>query len=482
MNKKIIEEYLLLNQAFLDAKRRTDRKVYNDYIWYNGNMKECYTFLISKYANVLGIQNLQTEQEIRTVLSSMELTSEQKRALNEIRKEPVFKKLMGEVAISKKDILEKILGQEITVQGMMYADEQGPRQSVKSVEILGSERQAIYDKLSSQLSSGSITQEQYTDFLNQVDYIYNYYESMSVGQQIPFRKIGDGEIANIKKKADEEGIDFNTALTQKNDELIEDFKDFHDEIRGTKEQKSTISNPKYAEFKAEIEKKEKDIKSYRDRKKQIEALLDDLYKQEREIGKDLPLGERTYQKLVIQIKQKELEIKSMEIEASIKNTKNFIYQRELGLFRMEGILTPEQYSFQIEEAKANYEIDDLSSTLTCTLEESDLYTMQIRLATIQLERGEITKEQKDAQYQELKTKIGKNDEYIGDLNTDISSKRKKQIEKQIAFRYSQGMITKETRQAQLEALAVMRELTGNTQVDISNVFVDEEGITHGPRR
>ena len=107
-------------------------------------MQDLYMSLISKYANVLGIQNLQSEQEIRTVLSSMELSLEQKRVLNEIRKDPVFKKLMGEVAISKKDTLEKILGQEITNLGMIYADERGPRQSVKNIEILGNERQAIY--------------------------------------------------------------------------------------------------------------------------------------------------------------------------------------------------------------------------------------------------------------------------------------------------------------------------------------------------
>lgn len=479
-NKQFIEEYLLLNQAFRLALHNTE--ILDGYNWYNNNMKDWYMSLKSKYANVLGIQNLQTDQEIISTLSNMELTPEQKRSLKDIQREPVFKQLMGDVAISKKDTLEKILGQEITYQGMTYADERGPRQSVKSVEVLESERQAIYDKLSSELSYGTITQEQYKDYLDQVDYIYNYYESLSMGQQIPFRKISDIEIAKIQNKANEEGIDFNVALNQRNSELIEGFKEFHAEIQESKEKETTPTNPKYTEFKAEIEKKQKDIETLQERKKQVESLLDEVYKQESEISKDLPFEERSYQKLAIQIKEKELEIKVMDIEASIKNGRNWIYQKELGLLRMEGTITPAQYSFQIVDAKANYSINDNYENMTHTYEENELYSMQIRLLGMKAIRGEITEEERNIGYQELNEKISKNDEYISSLQIDISSERRKQIEKQIAFRYNQGIITKETREAQIEALSNLRDLTSNSELDISNIFVDEEGITHGPRR
>ncbi len=268
-NKKIIEEYLLLNKAFRNALHSTE--ILDGYSWYRNNMKDWYMSLSSKYANILGVQNLQTEQEVISALSNMELTSEQKRALKEVQKEPVFKKLMGEKAISKKDTLEKVLGKEITCQGMTYADEKGPRQSIKSIEVLGNERQAIYDKLSIQLSFGTITEEQYRDFLDQTDYIYNYYESISMAEQIPFRKISDAEITKIQNKADEEGISFGEALSQRNGEIIEDFKDFHVEINGAPKQETTVTNPKYDEFKTEIDKKQKNVEKLQKNREMLDT-------------------------------------------------------------------------------------------------------------------------------------------------------------------------------------------------------------------
>lgn len=479
-NKKIIEEYLLLNKAYRDTLPSPE--TLDGYSWYKDTMNIYYMSLNSKYINILGIQNLQTYQEAISVLSNMELTSEQKRALKVVQKDPVFKKLMGETAISKKGDLEKVLGQEITCQGMTYADEREPRESVKSVEVLENERQAIYNKLSIQLSSGTITEEQYRYFLDQTDYIYNYYESISMAEQIPFRKISDIEIEKIQRMADEEKISFDEALSQRNGEMIEDFKTFHAEINGAPKQEATINNPKYDEFKTEIDRKQKDIESLQERKKQIEALLDEAYKRESQIEKNLPFEESSYQKLIVQIKEKELEIKVMDIEALIKNSKNWIFQKKLGLLRMEGAMTSQQYSFQIEEAKTNYSINDNYENMTHTYEENELYSMQMRLLGMQAKRGEITEEQRNIRYQELKEKIGKNDEYISSLQVDLSSKRRKQIEKQIAFRYSQGMITKETRQAQLDALANIQELTEQSQVDISNVYVDGQNITHRTKR
>lgn len=479
-NKKIIEEYLLLNKAYRDTLHSIE--ILDGYSWYKNEMNIYYMSLNSKYINILGIQNLQTHQEAISVLSNMELTPEQKRALKVFQKDPVFKKLMGEIAISKKGDLEKVLGQEITCQSMTYADEREPRESVKSVEVLENERQAIYNKLSIQLSSGTITEEQYRYFLDQTDYIYNYYESISMAEQIPFRKISDIEIEKIQRMADEEKISFDEALSQRNGEMIEDFKTLHAEINGAPKQEATINNPKYDEFKTEIDRKQKDIESLQERKKQIEALLDEAYKRESQIEKNLPFEESSYQKLIVQIKEKELEIKVMDIEALIKNSKNLIFQKKLGLLRMEGAMTSQQYSFQIEEAKTNYSINDNYENMTHTYEENELYSMQMRLLGMQAKRGEITEEQRNFRYQELKEKIGKNDEYISSLQVDLSSKRRKQIEKQIAFRYSQGMITKETRQAQLDALANIQELTEQSQVDISNVYVDGQNITHRTKR
>ena len=243
-----------------------------------------------------------------------------------------------------------------------------------------------------------------------------------------------------------------------------------------------ISNPKYQEFISDIQRLQEKIADLADKRDGLDELLNQTYLQINGIGRDISFNERAYQKLSLEIKAKEIEIKILGIEASINNYKNFISQKELGLDRMEGKLDVYTYSYQVDNAKANTNIRDNVDILNITYEENELYSMQIRFAAMQLARGEITEEQRNETYNTLQKKVKDNDAYIQTLNDDISNLRRKQIEKQIAFRYSQGLISKETRQAQLQALGDSKHLTENSQVDISNTFVDEQGQVHGPRR
>lgn len=243
-----------------------------------------------------------------------------------------------------------------------------------------------------------------------------------------------------------------------------------------------ISNPKYQEFIDDIQRIQNKIADLSDKRDSLNELLNQIYSQMNGIGRDITFNEQAYQKLSLEIKAKEIEIKIMGIESSINNYKNYISQKELGLDRMEGKIDAYHYSYQIDNTKANNNIRDNVDTLNITYEENELYTMQIRFAGMQLSRGEITKEQRNQTYNMLQNKVQDNDAYIQTLNDDISSLRRKQIEKQIAFRYSQGLISKETHQAQLQALANSKNLTEQSQIDISNTFVDGQGQVHGPKR
>lgn len=243
-----------------------------------------------------------------------------------------------------------------------------------------------------------------------------------------------------------------------------------------------ISNPKYKEFIDDIQRIQNKIADLADKRDSLNELLNQIYSQMNEIGRDISFNERAYQKLSLEIKAKEIEIKIMGIESSINNYKNYILQKELGLDRMEGKINAYNYSYQIDNTKANNNIRDNVDTLNITYEENELYTMQIRFAAMQLARGEITEEQRNETYNMLQNKVQENDAYIQTLNDDISSLRRKQIEKQIAFRYSRGLISKETHQAQLQALADSKNLTEESQIDISNTFVDDQGQIHGPKR
>ena len=84
-NKQIIYEYLLLNKSFQESLQKMGNN--DGYSWYNDNMKDWFRSLGSQYANALGIQNIQSEEEVISVCSNMELTAEQKIALKKIQRE-----------------------------------------------------------------------------------------------------------------------------------------------------------------------------------------------------------------------------------------------------------------------------------------------------------------------------------------------------------------------------------------------------------
>jgi len=77
------------------------------------------------------------------------------------------------------------------------------------------------------LNSGAITQEQYDGYVQNLDYIYEYYISRSRGDQIPFRKMTNAQYENLESRALENGVDFNEQLVQETTDLQYD----HEELQ-----------------------------------------------------------------------------------------------------------------------------------------------------------------------------------------------------------------------------------------------------------
>lgn len=223
VNKKIAYEYLLVNGAFQnelsqigDAEYSRDHQKNAD--WYRS--------FGDKFNSILGF-NGQTQEEFLNFISSVNLTQEQRKALFELRKQPMFKRLMGETALQKKSELENVLGTKITSAGMTFADENGATVATKTEQQLDQELDSYSDKLSLLLSSGTITEEQYDNYSLNLDYIYNYYESCSKGEQVPFRKMSNIQYKKIEERALENGVDFHEQLIQETSGLQYD----HEEIQ-----------------------------------------------------------------------------------------------------------------------------------------------------------------------------------------------------------------------------------------------------------
>lgn len=215
-NKKIIYEYLLVNGAFQNELSQIGDEEYSRYHQQNADW---YRSFGDRFNSILGFTG-QTQEEFMNFISSVQLTSEQKRALAELRREPMFKKIMGETALQQKSELENVLRNKITSDGMTFADDNGAYVATKTEEQLDKELDFYSDKLSELLSNGAITEEQYDSYDQNLDYIYSYYTSRARGEQIPFRKMTNAQYGQIEQRAEENGISFNEQLVQETTDLM----------------------------------------------------------------------------------------------------------------------------------------------------------------------------------------------------------------------------------------------------------------------
>lgn len=228
INQRVIDEAILVHTAFNDEIAAMNDNMYSRYHQQNADW---YRSFSSRFNQILGFQG-QSIDELTSCISTINLTSEQKRALTQLRKEPMFKKLMGETALQQKAELETILGTRISPDGMTFADENGPRIAIKTEQQLEEELSLSSDKLSELLSSGAISEEKYDNYIQNLDYIYDYYISRSKGEQIPFRKITNAQYEAIEQRAKENGISFNEQLLNETTVLMED----HEEIQESQRQ------------------------------------------------------------------------------------------------------------------------------------------------------------------------------------------------------------------------------------------------------
>ena len=223
-NKRIIYEAVLVHTAFNNELAGYSD---NEYSRYHQQNADWYKSFSSRFNQILGF-NGQTIDEFTNYVSTVDLTSEQKKALVELRKEPMFKRLMGETALQQKGELETVLGTKISSDGMTFADENGPIVATKTEQQLEQELNVYSDKLSELLSSGSINDEQYDKYNQNLDYIYDYYISRSKGEQIPFRKMTNAQYEKIEQRALENGVDFHEQLVQETTDLMSQHEDLQE--------------------------------------------------------------------------------------------------------------------------------------------------------------------------------------------------------------------------------------------------------------
>lgn len=221
---KIYNELMISHNKFSEYLGNADN---SDFTRYNLAQHNWYNWINLSIFKAVGIQGGTKEETWAQLnsIASVPLTDEQKRQLSEVRKHPMYKKMMGENALQIKDELEQVLGTKITSDGITVASENGASVSVKDETTLWKELEEHTEKLSKLASSGQITQQQAQNYENALDSIYTYYVSQSKGEQIPFRKISDSEYKKIEEEAMYNGVSPEEQLIEVNQDLMYKFQE-----------------------------------------------------------------------------------------------------------------------------------------------------------------------------------------------------------------------------------------------------------------
>ena len=205
--KRLMEESRIIENAIY--KEEDEEYNSNDgYSYYHRQTRDWYSWMLLEFWRIVDFKG-KTSDEFDKYVSKISLTREQIKEIEEVRKEPMFKKLMGETALQQKSELESNLGVELTLKGktIAFGDGQFPIVTLKKESQLMIEYYNNIDILTDLFKSNKKNEK----LLN---YIHNYFLSISKGEQIPFREISDEEYKKIRERAEDNGISFAEQLLQ----------------------------------------------------------------------------------------------------------------------------------------------------------------------------------------------------------------------------------------------------------------------------
>lgn len=224
-NKQIIYEKAILNKAWKKAFEGLNNRVYSEY---NDRCAGMYSYFSGRIDEIVGTKGMNNFDDFIDYVSHINITPEQMKELKQLRKEPLYIRVMGEAALEQKSQLEEILGTKITSKGNAFGDEEGVRYATKTEEQLDQEFGTYNDKLSELLGLGKITADEYDSYNQNLYYIYEYYISRSKGEQVPFRKITNAEYSEIEEDARYNGISPDNQLDQEHLRLMNIHEEFQD--------------------------------------------------------------------------------------------------------------------------------------------------------------------------------------------------------------------------------------------------------------
>lgn len=216
---RILYEWYAILIALYKAREGQDDPIYSHYN--NGLITMCGIYL-REIDDMFGFNG-----DIQEHISSLEISDKQQQLLEQRRRSPLFKKILGEYALRERADLSAVLGGAVDprVESGVEVDDIDSNVAFKTEEQLREELTSSKKYLSELLAKGNIKPGVYNRLNKAVEAIYTYYISGAKGEQIPFRRYTNQYWNGLEEKAAVSGESANDLYAKESERLLREHKE-----------------------------------------------------------------------------------------------------------------------------------------------------------------------------------------------------------------------------------------------------------------
>ena len=243
INSNLMIERMLLETA-LEKEKRLSNDLDNRYRKYHSTLVEWYSNLLTFLDDTLGYDSSSNEK-IKDVIANQEFDYSKREDIINLRNSPIYKRALGEAAMYYKADIEETLDLESDITGfdepftgslVLAAEVMNPYQlefnikrnlSKYVIEVikpsyeLEMEQSELLVELRKLYKSNQIDKKTYMLYYKYIFHIYEYYISISEGEQLFVPRLSDANYKTLKSShrySFEEGL----LMVKKNNALLLD--------------------------------------------------------------------------------------------------------------------------------------------------------------------------------------------------------------------------------------------------------------------
>ena len=210
MNKVILQEGLALRKI---VKEEAFFLREEGYSIYHSHILDLYQGLLDSLNAIIDFHG-HSDEEFLFYVSNLNLEEKQNHDFLYLRSKPIYKRAMGEVSLQEKDAIEEVIHMPISNLGKEFIVKGKSIFASKIPEELKEEGEGISTYLNFLLESGRLSQRKWEKLSESLFYIYNYYVSISQGEQLEYEKISDKKISYYDEMAKKRHISLDTQIKE----------------------------------------------------------------------------------------------------------------------------------------------------------------------------------------------------------------------------------------------------------------------------